>query len=270
MCKVKLRYNEKENIYKFFVAHNGSKAVLGMLDIGRLGMLSINLNSKNRQVAVAEEDNENNCQSQRQTKSDKWEQLKGELQETETQNTQDANDNPMVMGNNNKESIASLSEVLISQKLIADAERKDDMATVDIQTNYNSIDPFSEALNNQNLITGAETKEDETTMGMQINCNSIDFLAESHIQHSSCIIEEEEDDMTAIGIQIDCNSVDFIEDSLISCNSPIFEEETKDTAAQNTTTNNNIESLIVGISTDGNQAQTTQNKNRKQNKNKKI
>ena len=44
MCKVKLRYNEKENICKFFVVHNGSKAVLGMPDIDRLGMLSINLN----------------------------------------------------------------------------------------------------------------------------------------------------------------------------------------------------------------------------------
>ena len=88
-------------------------------------------------------------------------------------------------------------------------------------------------LNKQNLITGAETKE--------------------------------EDDMTAIGIQIGCNSVNFLEDSLMSHNSPIFEEETKDTAAQNTTTNNNnIESLIVGISTDiGKQAQTTQNKKRK-------
>ena len=77
--------------------------------------------------------------------------------------------------------------------------------------------------------------------------------------------------MTAIGIQTDYNSVDFLEDSLISCNSPIFEEETKDTAAQNTTTNNNnIESLIVGISTDvGMQAQTKQIKKRKQNKNKK-
>ena len=89
----------------------------------------------------------------------------------------------MVMGNSNKESIASLSEVLISQNLIADAERKDDVTTIDIQTYYNSIDPFSEVLNNQNLITGAEIKEDETTVGMQINCNIIDFLAESHIHH---------------------------------------------------------------------------------------
>ena len=62
--------------------------------------------------------------------------------------------------------------------------------------------------------------------------------------------QKTEDDTTAVGIQIDCNSVDFLEDSLISHNSPIFEEETKDTAAQNTiTNNNNIESIIVGIST---------------------
>ena len=53
-------------------------------------------------MAVPEEDNKDKCESQRQTKSDKWEQSKGELQETETQNKQDANDNPMVMGNNNK------------------------------------------------------------------------------------------------------------------------------------------------------------------------
>ena len=126
-------------------------------------------------------------------------------------------------------------------------------------------------LSNQNLITGVETKKDETTIGMQINCNSIDFLAESHIHHSSCIIEEEEDDKTAIGIQIDCNSIGFLEDSLTSHNSPIFEEEVKYTAAQITiTNNNNIESLIVGISTDvGKQVQTTQNNKKRQNKNKK-
>ena len=93
MCKVKLRYNEKEKICMFFVAHNGSMAMLGMWDIDRIGMLSINLNSKNRQVAVTEEDNKDNCESQRQTKSDRWEQLKGKLQEIETQNTQNANNN---------------------------------------------------------------------------------------------------------------------------------------------------------------------------------
>ena len=54
--------------------------------------------------------------SQRQTNSDKCEQLKGELRETETQNKKDAKDaNPTVIGNNNKESIASFSKVLISQ-----------------------------------------------------------------------------------------------------------------------------------------------------------
>ena len=57
-----------------------------MQDIDRIGILSINLNSK-RQVAVTEEDNKDNCESQRQTESDKWEHLKGKLQETETQNT---------------------------------------------------------------------------------------------------------------------------------------------------------------------------------------
>ena len=46
MCKDKLRCNEKERICKFFVVHNESMAVLGLPDIDRLGMLSINLNSK--------------------------------------------------------------------------------------------------------------------------------------------------------------------------------------------------------------------------------
>ena len=63
-----------------FVVQNGSTAVLDMWDIDRLGML----NSKNRQMAMAEEDNKDNCKNQRQTKSDKWEQLKGKLQEPET------------------------------------------------------------------------------------------------------------------------------------------------------------------------------------------
>ena len=130
------------------------------------------------------------------------------------------------MGNNNKESIASLSELLISQNLIANAERKDDVTTIDLQTNCNSIDPFSEVLNNQNVITGRETKEDEITIDMQFNYDSINCLVESPIHCNSLIMEGDENDTT--------------------------------------TNNNNIESLSVGISTDvGTQAQTTQNKKRK-------
>ena len=242
---------------------NGSTAVLGMWDIDRLGMLSINLKSR-RQVAVAEEDN---CESQRQTNSDKCEQLKGKLQYTESQNKQDANvANSTVMGNNNKESIASFSEVLISPNLIADAERKDDMTTIGAQIDCNGIDSFLEVLNNQNSITGAETKEDETTIDMQFNNDGTDCIAESIIHSSSVIVKEKEkDDTTTIGAQIDCNSIDFLRDSLISYNSHIIEKETKDTAAQNATTNNNnSESSIVGISTDiGKQAQKTQNNKRK-------
>ena len=254
-----------EKYASFFVAQTGSTAVLGIWDIDRLGMLSINLNSKIRQVTMAEEDNKNNCESLRQTKSDKWEQLKGKLQGTETQNTWDADGNPMVMGNNNKESITSFSEVLISQNLIANAERKDDVTTIDLQTNCNSIDPFSEVLNNQNLVTGAETKEDKITIGMQINCDSTDVLAESHIHHSSCIIEKEENDTKTIGMQLNCNSIDFLAESLINHNFPTIEGEANDAATQNTTiNNNNKECLIVGISTDiCKQAQTTQNKERK-------
>ena len=57
----------------------------------------------------------------------------------------------MIMDNKNKESIASLSEVLI----------------------------------NKNSIIGAETKDDMTTIDMQINCDSIDVLPESVTDHSS-------------------------------------------------------------------------------------
>ena len=186
---------------------------------------------------MAEEDNKDHCVSQRQIKSNKWEQLKGKEQETDTQNTQDVNSNPTIMGNNNKESIASLSELLFSHNLIADAERKDDAITIDLQTNCNSIDPFSEVLNNQNLITGTETKEDQTTIGMQFNYDSIDFLVESLTHHSAFIIEEDENDMAT---------------------------------KNNIINNNNNESLVVGIDTTvGKQAQITQKKKRKWDKNKK-
>ena len=162
-------HNGKEKMCKFFVAHNGSPTVLGMQDIDKIGLLSINYNSKNRQMA--EKDNKNNCKSPRQTEGSKLEQFEGEEHTAEEQNTQDANYiNPMVLGNNNKESITednsgsdSFSEVLISKILIADTETKDDMTTTDIQ----------------------------------INCNSIDFLAESLLHHSSFIIEEEENDTAA-------------------------------------------------------------------------
>ena len=119
---------------------------------------------------MAEEDNKNNCENPRQTIGNKHEQFKGMEQEAETQNTQDANfTNPMVIGNNNKESIA---------------DTKDN----------NSIDFLSELLISKNLIADAETKNDATTIDMQINCDNIDFLAESLIHHSSFVIEEEEND----------------------------------------------------------------------------
>ena len=202
-CRLRLRHNEKEKICKYFVVHNGSSAMLGMQDIDRLGMLSIHHNSKNRQVA--EESNKDKGKRPSQTKGnrhktdaekDKGEspsQIKGNRHktDTETQNKQDFKDaNPMVMGNNIKESILSLSELLFSQNLMAGAERKDDATTIHLQNNCNSIDPFSEVLNNQNLITGTETKEDKTATGMQFNYDSSDCLAESFI-HNSCIIIEE-------------------------------------------------------------------------------
>ena len=71
MCKVKLRHNDKEKICKFFVAHNGSLAVLGMQDIDRLDMLSTNRNSEKRQVA--EESNKDKGKSPSQIKGNRHE-----------------------------------------------------------------------------------------------------------------------------------------------------------------------------------------------------
>ena len=41
-CKVKIKHNEKEKICKFVVAQNCSPAVLGIQDIAKLGLISIN------------------------------------------------------------------------------------------------------------------------------------------------------------------------------------------------------------------------------------
>ena len=49
----------------------------------------------------------------------------------------------MVMGNNNNETTAPLSEMLINQHSIAGTETKDD-ATIDLHINYNSIDCIAE------------------------------------------------------------------------------------------------------------------------------
>ena len=136
-------------------------------------MLSINHNSKNRWVA--EESNEDKGKSPRQTKGNRQEQLKGREQETETQNTQDANYNPTVMGNNNNESIASLSEVLINQNSIAGTETKDD-ATIDLQINYNSIDCSVVSVTHHNSFSIEEGKDDTTIIGMQFNYNIVDYL----------------------------------------------------------------------------------------------
>ena len=68
-CKIKLMHNGKEKMCKFFVVHNGSLAVLGMQDIDKLGLLSINYSSKHRQVA--EEDNKDNGKSPGQTEGGK-------------------------------------------------------------------------------------------------------------------------------------------------------------------------------------------------------
>ena len=66
----------------------------------------------------------------------------------------------------------------------------------------NSINSFSEVLIDQNIFADAETKNDMATIGMQFNYNNIDCLAESLIHKSSFIIKEKEkDDMATIGVQ---------------------------------------------------------------------
>ena len=184
--------------------------MLGLQDIDRLGMLSINLNSKNRQEV--EESNEDKEKRPRQTKGNRHEQLKGREQETETQSKQDAKDaNPMVMGNNNNE----------------------------------SIDPLSEVLINQNSIAGTETKDD-ATIDLHINYNSIDCIAESVTHHSPFSTEKGKDDMPIIDMQFNYNILDHFADSLTHNNSFVIKEEAKDMATQNSIiTNNNNEGLIV-------------------------
>ena len=173
---------------------------------------------------MEEESNEDKGKSQRETNSDKCEQLKGKIQETETQSKQDGKDaNPMVMGNNNNESITPLSEVLINQNSIAGTETKDD-ATIDLHINYNSI-----------------------------NCT-----AEPVTHHSPFPIEEGKDDTPIIDMQFNYNIVDHFTDLLTHNNSFVIEEEAKDMATQNSIiTNNSNEGLIVDA---GKQNQTVQKK----------
>ena len=56
-------HNGKEKICKFFVAYNGSPAVLCMQDIDKLGLISINYSTKCRQVA--KKDSRDNSKSPR-------------------------------------------------------------------------------------------------------------------------------------------------------------------------------------------------------------
>ena len=195
---------------------------------------------------MVKEGNKDNCKIPSQMECDSHGQFKCKKQEAATQNTQEAKYlNPMVMGKNNKDSIVetkdnnsvnSSSEVLIDQKLIADAETKDHMAIIGMQFNYDSIDCLAESLiHNSSFTMEEKEKDDMATIGMQ--CNSIDFLAESLTHHNFFIIEEEENDMAT-------------ENNIIN--------------------NNNNESLVVGIDTNvGKQAQIMQKKKRKQNKNRK-
>ena len=76
--KLKLMHNGQEKMCKCFVAHNGSLPVLGMQDIDKVGLLSINHKSKNKKMV--EEGDKDNCESPRQTECDNHEQFKGEKQ----------------------------------------------------------------------------------------------------------------------------------------------------------------------------------------------
>ena len=163
ICNQKIMHNGKEKICKFFVAHNGSPAVLGMQDIDKLGLISINYNTKHRKVA--DEDHIDNSKSPSETEGGKHEQVKGEKQKEEAQSTQDADNalkppiviNPMVMGisNNNNDSVTELitdtrdngridflAELLSSHSLVSDVESKDDTTIENTDRNTNEKKSF--------------------------------------------------------------------------------------------------------------------------------
>ena len=123
--------------------------------------------------------------------------------------------------------------------------------------NNESIAPLSKLLINQNSIAGTETKDD-ATIDLHINYNSIDCIAESVNHHSPFSIEEGEDDTPIIDMQFNYDIVDHFADSLTHNNSFVIEEEAKDMATQNgIITNKNSEGLIVDA---GKQNQRVQKK----------
>ena len=168
---------KKKKVVSFFVAQNGSPAVLGRQDIDKLGLISINCDTTHRQVA--EDDSIDNSESTSQTEGGKCEQFKDENQAGEAQSTQDADNtpkppivtNPMVMGNNDN-----------NNDLITDL-------IADIRDN-GSIDFLSELLNNHSLVTDAERKNNMMTKNTQINCDGISFISEPFINHSFTSDEE--------------------------------------------------------------------------------
>ena len=60
---------KKKKFVSFFVAQNGSPAVLDMQDIDKLGLISVNYNIMHRQVA--EDDSIDNSESPSQTEGGK-------------------------------------------------------------------------------------------------------------------------------------------------------------------------------------------------------
>ena len=114
---------------------------------------------------MAEEESIDNSESPSQTEGGKHEQVKGEKQEEEAQNTQDADNapkppivsSPMVMGisNNNNDSITKLitdtrdngrtdflAELLSSHSLVSDAESKEDTTIENAKRNTNEKESF--------------------------------------------------------------------------------------------------------------------------------
>ena len=193
---------KKKKNCKFVVAQIGSPAVLGMQDIAKLGLISINYDTTHRQVA--EDDSIDNSESPRQTEGGKCEQFKGQKQDAETQSTQDAYNtpkppivtNPMVIGNNYN------SNDLI-EDLIANTR------------NNGSIDFRSELLSNHSLVSDEERKNDTKTKNTQINCDTINCISEPLINHSFVSEEEKKDDTTMENTKINTNEHEsFISDIL--------------------------------------------------------
>ena len=142
-----------------FVVQDGGPAVLGMPDIDKLGLISVNCKNTKRQVAKDDIIDNSMSESPIQTNGGKCEQFEGEKQDAEPQSQQNGDNtpkspivtNPMLMGNNNNDlvaetrkhdSISLLSELLINQSFVSGEERKDDMTMENAKINSNVHESF--------------------------------------------------------------------------------------------------------------------------------